>query len=116
MELLKKLMEIAWDMWQHWNKALHEEPENRELILEQAINHQVTKTYQLSPGAFITGATLMKRPLPDLLQLPLAYKQHWLESAKIAKARHNKQKAGPYHSDQQMQMQSWVIWTPKIKM
>ena len=58
-------------MWQHWNKALHEEPKNRELILEQAINHQVTKTYQLSPGAFITGATLMKRPLSDLLQLSI---------------------------------------------
>ena len=74
MELLKKLMEIAWDMWQHQNKALHEEPENRELILEQAISHQVTKTYQLGPGAFISGATLMKRTQLDLLQLLLAYK------------------------------------------
>jgi len=28
MELLKKLMGIAWDMWQHRNKACHEELDN----------------------------------------------------------------------------------------
>jgi len=72
--LLKKLMEIAWDMGQHQHKVLHEEPANRDLILEQAINHQVTRMYQLGPGAFITRATLMKRSLPELLQLLLAYK------------------------------------------
>jgi len=113
-ELFKKLMEISWDMWQHRNKALHEEPQNRALILEQDINNQVTKTYQLGPGAFITGATLMKRPLPDLLQLPVAYKRHWLESAKIAKARQDKQREGPYYSKCR-QMESWVIRTPKTK-
>jgi len=53
-------MEIACDRWQHRNKVLHNEPENRALILEQVINTQVTKMYQLGPGAFISGATLMK--------------------------------------------------------
>jgi len=83
-EFLKRLMNTAWDMWQHRNRELHEEPDNRALILEQVLNNKVTKLYQLGPGAFITGATLMKCSLPDLLQLPQAYKVHWLESATIA--------------------------------
>jgi len=111
-ELLKRLMNTAWDMWQHRNRALHDKPDNRALILEQEINNKVTKMYQLGPGAFITGATLMKRPIADLLQLPLAYKVHWLESAKIAQTRRDKQREGPYHSECK-QMQSWVIRTPK---
>jgi len=53
-------MEIAWDMWQHWNKALHKEAKNRALILEQELSSQITKTYQLGLGAFISSATLMK--------------------------------------------------------
>jgi len=107
-------MNTAWDMWQHRNQALHEEPDNRALILEQALNNKVTKMYQLGPGAFITGATLMKCLLPDLLQLPLAYKVHWLESAKIAPAQRDKQCEGLYHSKCK-QMQTWVIQNPKQK-
>jgi len=38
MELLEKLIGIAWDMWQHQNKALHEELDNRALILEAEVN------------------------------------------------------------------------------
>jgi len=111
-ELIKRLMNTVWDMWQHRNRALHDEPDNRALLLEQAINNKVMKTYHLGPGVFITGATLMKHSLPDLLQLLLAYKVHWLESAKIARTKKDKQWEGPYHSKHK-QMQTWVIQTPK---
>jgi len=91
-------MNTAWDMWHHQNQALHEEPDNHALILKQEINNKVTKMYQLGPGAFITGATLLKHPLPNLLQLPLTYKKHWLDSAKIARTQRDKQREGLYHS------------------
>ncbi len=107
-------MNTAWDMWHHRNQALHEETDNRALILEQEINNKVTKMYQLGPGAFITGAILLKHPLPNLLQLPHGYKKHWLDSAKIARTRKDKQQEGPYHSERK-QMQHWVIRNPKQK-
>jgi len=110
MELIKKLMGIAWDMWQHQNKALHEEPDNRALILETGVNEQVTELYNLGAGAFLPSAALMKHTLPDLLQLPQAYKIHWIGSAKIAKDRKDKQRAGPYASERRY-MQTWLIWT-----
>jgi len=109
-ELLKKLFGIAWDMWQHRNKALHEEPDNYKLILETEINEQVTKVYNLGAGASSPSATLMKHALPKLFQLPNAYKVHWLGSVRIAKERKDKQKAGPYSSEHRY-MQTWLIRT-----
>jgi len=113
-ELLKRLMNTAWDMWHNQNQVLHEEPDNQGLILKHKINNKVTKMYQLGPGAFITGATLLKHPLPNLLQLPLAYKKHWLDSAKIARTQWDKQQEGPYQSECK-QMQWWVTRNPKQK-
>jgi len=107
-------MATAWDMWHHQNQALHEEPDNHALILEHEINNNVTKLYQLGLGAFITRAMLLKHPLPDLLQLPLAYKNHWLGSVQIARTRRDKQCEGLYHSECK-QMQRWVIRIPKQK-
>jgi len=104
-------MGIAWDMWQHWNKALHEEPDNRALILETGINKQVTELYNLGAGTFSPSMALMKHSLQDLLQLPLAYKIHWIIGlAKIAKAKKDKQQAGPYASEHR-QIQKWLIRT-----
>jgi len=92
-------MNTAWDMRHNQNQVLHKEPDNQALILEHEINNKVTKMYQLGPGAFITGATLLKHLLPDLLQLPLAYKNHWLDSAKIAWTWQDKQCKGLYQSE-----------------
>jgi len=80
------------------------------LILETGINEQVIELYNLGASAFSPSTALMKHSLPDLLQLPLAYKIHWIISAKIAKAKKDKQQAGPYASKHR-QMQKWLIRT-----
>jgi len=109
-KLLKKLLGIAWDMWQHRNKALHDKPDNWAQILETEINERVTKVYNLGAGAFSPSTALMKHALPNLLQLPHAYKVHWLGSARITKEKNSKQKAGPYSSECRY-MQTWLIRT-----
>jgi len=80
-------MGVAWDMWQHWNKVLHEALDNRALIQEVEINIRITDLYNLGSQAFVLSAALMKHTLPALLQQPRAYKAHWVESATIAKAK-----------------------------
>jgi len=88
-KLLKKLMGIAWDMWQHHNEALHEDAGNQHLILEMELNQKVTLVYELGQSAF-ANKTILKHLLPTLLQLLQAYKQHWLATATIAKQRQDK--------------------------
>jgi len=41
MALLNQLMMMAWDMWNHRNKALHEEKANKQAILEDAVNQKI---------------------------------------------------------------------------
>jgi len=36
---------MAWDMWQHQNKVLHENQDNRPRILEMETNQQVTELF-----------------------------------------------------------------------
>ncbi len=86
--LLTRLMMTAWDMWNHRNKALHEQEENRSEILEAAVNQQIREVYeqgrqQLPPDAH----TLMNRSLARLLRFPAAYKHQWLASVEAARAR-----------------------------
>jgi len=93
-------------MWQHHNEALHEDPESRPWILEAEVNQNITELYGLRPGAFANSTAMFKHPLIELLQLPQAYKRHWLEMAEIAKARKDRRKAGPY----QQECRSMQIW------
>jgi len=46
MTLITKLMTTAWDMWQHWNKALHESEVNWQEIIKDAINQQISQVYE----------------------------------------------------------------------
>ncbi len=39
-------MTMAWDMWNHRNKALHEQEENQPEILEAAVNQQIQEVYE----------------------------------------------------------------------
>jgi len=94
----KKLLGVAWDMWQHRNKALHKNQDNRPCILEMEMNSMVTALYDLGPSAFTNSTSLFKHPLPQLLSLLQAYKKHWVETAAIAKAHQDCRKAGPYQS------------------
>jgi len=105
-ELLQKLLGIAWDMWQHC-KVLHEDASNWPLILKAELNHQVTSIYGLGHSVFASNKTILKHPLPELLQLPQAYKKHWLETVMIPKQWQEQEKARPYHQERQA-MHIWL--------
>jgi len=73
--LLTWLMTIAWDMWQHWNKALHKLEASRQEIVEADINQEIHQTYAQESVALPQVAhPLMRRPLAQLLALPATYK------------------------------------------
>jgi len=107
--LIKKLLQIAWDMWHHRNHALHNSPTNREQILEGKTNQRIRVIYEQGPGSFPRDAiSLLKRTQSELITLPLAYKKQWIETALIAQKRRAKQLAGPYQRERKY-MQTWAI-------
>jgi len=43
---------MAWDMWQHQNKVLHNSPENQAAILDAEIIQELQELYNLGPQVF----------------------------------------------------------------
>jgi len=111
-ELIKKLWNVAWDMWEQRNDALHESTLNRGLILEKDINDKIRQIYSVGIGQLARGDFgLMKNPLEHQIQLPLHTKQQWVES--IAAALHRKQihEHGSMLAEQRL-METWVVRNP----
>ncbi len=88
MALLTHLLMTAWDMWNHCNKALHEEEANKQAILEVQVNQNICLAYEWGVDLLLNNAKLlMKCPLSRLLKLPEQYKHQWLASMDAARAR-----------------------------
>ena len=77
-----------WDMWQHRNKALHESDVNRQEIIEDAINQQISQVYEQGRNHLpLVVRPLMKRSLPQLLRLPAPYKRQWMATIEAVRKR-----------------------------
>jgi len=91
-ELIKKFWDVAWDLWDQWNEALHQDPANHDLLNSQA-NDQIRMVYKQGSAALPHDAlALIREPLSIQLQKPLNTKTLWLQSVQAAqecKARHN---------------------------
>jgi len=84
-KLIKKLWDIAWDMWEHRNEALHHSPENRQNILESAINNKITQFYALGCNILPQDAMrLIEHSLEAQLAQPVNTKILWVESVEVA--------------------------------
>jgi len=111
-ELIKKLWNVAWDMWEQWNKVLHNSDTNRELILETTVNDQIRQIYAIGLGQLAhRDFGLMKNSVDQQLQLPLQAKRLWVESITVAIHRKQLHKHGAMVGEQRL-METWVIRNP----
>ncbi len=111
-ELIKKLWNVAWDMWEQQNEALHKSNLNQELILEKDINDKIRQIYSVGIGQLArVDFGLMKHPLEHQLQLPFNTKQQWVASIEAALHRKKIHEHGSMLAEQQL-METWVIRIP----
>jgi len=91
-ELIKKFWDIAWDLWDQQNEALHTDPANH-IILDSHANDQIWLVYEQGSTTLPCDAlVLIQEPLTAQLQKPLATKLLWLQLVQVAqecKARHD---------------------------
>jgi len=88
-EIIKKLWNIAWDMWEQRNDALHESEQNREAILGRDTNNKIKQAYAIGMGQLArTDFGLMANTLEHHLGQPHHTQKLWLES--IAAAIHRR--------------------------
>jgi len=92
-------MMMAWDMWEHQNKSLHEVEENKQIILKVELNQQIQEVYRQGLSYLPHNSyNLLKRSQAHILWFSAPYKQQWLASVKAAKARFSQQEIGPIQS------------------
>jgi len=107
-ELIKKLWEVAWDMWEHRNGILHSSTPSSDEILDSHINTKITLLHTASLCDLPRDAfTLFQTPLSKLLCHPRHYKEKWLASVEAAKERKRHHDFGAYLPEQRF-MRRWL--------
>jgi len=88
MELIKKLRNVSWDMWEHQNSMLHNSLQPCDNILASRINKQLKALYNQGLQAMPQDVfVLFQKSLKDLLQQPWNYKEKWVASVEAAQER-----------------------------
>jgi len=107
-ELIKKLWNISWDMWDHRNEALHQSADYQAEILDSLIDDQIRIFYGQGPQAVPRDAiAFFNGNLEDLIQKPKHYKEQWVESVKAAIQQKKHHEYGAYISEQRG-MRRWL--------
>ena len=86
--LIKKLWDVAWDMWEHRNAALWEEKKNMQLLGQDITQAKITEEHETGIDALMTKdeKALFCQPLTAILELPMQRQESWLDKAQAARA------------------------------
>jgi hypothetical protein len=110
--LIKKLWQIAWDLWQHRNNVLHEQENDVVQKESEQLNRRIRTLFfrSLSILRRTPDGYLLKTPLSALLDKPLIYRQEWEREVKLALTFHKTKNRGNRRSIRSMRrlMQTWV--------
>jgi hypothetical protein len=88
--LIRKMWQVAWDLWEHRNGYLHE-AENS--LISQQVNRDIDRQYQLGFHTLDRETrTLFRSEVSKVLQKPLEIRQQWLRRVQAARTKsHNAQ-------------------------
>jgi len=107
-ELIKKLWNIAWDMWDHRNGILHHMDQPRHDILDSAINDQIRQLFSHGLQAVPRDAfTFFRRPMEEILSSSRWYKERWVASVQAAIRRKQQHDYGAHLAEQRF-MRRWL--------
>ena len=100
MELIKKckkLWNVAWDMWDHCNEALHSAADKSKLIHDSKVNDEICSIYALGLQALPRDAfAFLQLPLEAQLTKPSQVNEQWVASVREAMKRKTQHEYGNY--------------------
>jgi hypothetical protein len=110
--LIKKLWQIAWDLWQHHNNVLHEQENDVAQKESEQLNRRIRTLFfrSLSILRRTPDGYLLKTSLSALVDKPLIYRQEWERKVKLALTFHKTKNRGNRRSIRGMRrlMRTWV--------
>ena len=86
MELIKKLQDVAWDMWDHRNSVLHNDPtrHHRKTDLEE-VDAEVERQWIRAATGLLAQDHFLFRSKSSVEKLTLDEKRDWLKSVQGAR-------------------------------
>jgi len=84
--VLRNLVDISWDLWEHQNSILHSHPSVTKRKIGQTLDQQIQAQFAISPHMMASPHWLSDRPIQHILWLDLHSKQ---QSLQLAKADHH---------------------------
>jgi hypothetical protein len=103
--LIRKMWQIAWDLWEHRNGYLHNKEDN---LISQELNKRLeqefnkgTKLLRKSTRALFSGG------LAALQRKPLEIRQQWLRRVTLARERDEEAARETFHTERQA-MSRWL--------
>jgi hypothetical protein len=89
--LVVKLLQVAWDLWDHRNQVKHNLETAQDLARHDSILLAIRSVYTFGrAGLPRRDWHLFQRPLLSLLDSSLHYLDAWLHRVKIARSRHGR--------------------------
>jgi len=87
-ELIKRLWNIAWDLWQHRNNVLHEKEHATSASDLRKLNRDVTSFFSALSQLPLphNSSDIIATPLSTLLRRPIHYKREWLRQAQLIRS------------------------------
>jgi hypothetical protein len=113
--LIKKLMNVAWDMWQHRNSVLHDDPENyhTKLLVGEA-DRAIEQEFAMGTANLLREDRFLLRSKRKVMAGELAEKTRWLASISGARAAWEaKQAEVPTYDQERRAMEAWLATTPR---
>jgi len=104
--IVKKLWDIAWDLWEHRNGYVHQAaPTNKtSQKLEQAVRQEFIAG---SAWLAVSDQHLFRQTLEQLLASPLPVQQAWVDLVRTARQRASRRSATAYGGERRL-LQAWL--------
>jgi len=115
--LIKKLTEVAWDMWQHRNTVLHDDPENyhSKLLVEEA-NMAILREFAEGTSTLLREDRFLLRSRKKVLAGTIEDKTRWLALMSGARAAWEaKQMEIPTYDPERRAMEAWLATAPRAQ-
>lgn len=113
-QLIKKLWNVSWDLWNHRNGILHKQSNLVSEDVEHRNDLRISSLYgQLQLSAADRDLYLLRRSLPNLLSTDITFKLAWVRQATVAinsiRSLERERRLAQQHQLQRMQ-QTLRLW------
>jgi hypothetical protein len=112
--LIKKLMGVAWDMWQHRNSVLHDDPDNyhTKLLVGEA-DAAILQEFAAGTTTLLPEDRFLIRSKKTVLAGTIVDKTRWLASILGARAAWEAAQAEiPTYNQERRAMEEWLASAP----